>query len=196
MRLVAVTQRVDVVAGRNERRDAVDQQWTAWLAEAGYAPLLMPNQPAVAVALASALRPCGLLLTGGNDLFAYGGDAPERDETELALLAWAEALDVPVLAVCRGMQLVQHRAGVPLAPVEGHVTAALPITRDGEPAVVNSYHRWGAHTTAPPLEVFARAGDGVVKGLRAPNLLAVMWHPERERPFRADDLAMMRQLFR
>jgi putative glutamine amidotransferase len=42
----------------------------------------------------------GIVLTGGNDLTAYGGDAPDRDATETALLDFAERRNLPVLGVC------------------------------------------------------------------------------------------------
>ena len=48
-----------------------------------------------------------MVLTGGNDLAALGGDAPERDATENALLDAAESRRLPVIGVCRGMQVIQ-----------------------------------------------------------------------------------------
>src|SRR5262245_24760676 len=90
--LVAVTQRVEVLSmpdGSVERRDALDQAWISFLAACNCAPLLLPNHAQVAT---QALRdhPVDLLLlTGGNDLVACGGDAPERDETEAMLFALA-----------------------------------------------------------------------------------------------------------
>ena len=106
------------------------------------------------------------MLTGGNDLAALGGDAPERDATENALLDAAEARGLPVLGVCRGMQLIQQRCAVPLRRVEGHVTPSQIIHIDGEPAEVNSYHRFAALESRAPLEVWAVAADGVVKAIR------------------------------
>ena len=109
----------------------------------------------------------------------------------------AAAGGLRVLGVCRGMQMIQHWLGVPLVPVEGHVTKALAITLDGRPAIVNSYHRWGAVTTVDALEVRGVAADGVVKAVRHRSLpiQGVMWHPERCEPFAASDLAMLREAF-
>ncbi len=57
MKLVAVSQRVDVKRSRGERRDALDQNWTRFLGAAGLRPLLMPNDAAAARELVAGLEP-------------------------------------------------------------------------------------------------------------------------------------------
>lgn len=197
--LVAVTQRVEIIkrpGGGVERRDALDQAWTMFLQAAGCMPAPIPNDPDVAVEMLRELPVDALVLTGGNDLVAYGGDAPERDATEFALLAKAREWQLPVIGVCRGMQMIQQMFGVALERVEGHVADKQTISIDGRSAEVNSFHKWGASGTAPSLEVWARAGDGVVKGVRHRSELitGIMWHPERTRPFAARDLVLFQKL--
>jgi putative glutamine amidotransferase len=197
MRLVAITQRVAVVPGYGERRDCLDQAWPRFLAACGLLPLAMPNVAEVALAMLRDAKVTGLVLTGGNDLAALGGDAPERDATENALLDAAEARSLPVLAVCRGMQLLQQRCAIPLLRVEGHVTPRQNIRIDGQPAEVNSYHRFAASESRPPLDVWAVAADGVVKAVRhsARPITGIMWHPERNTPFAAADVSLFRRAF-
>ena len=195
MKLVAVSQRVDL--RRGERRDALDQNWTRFLAAAGLQPLPVPNDAAVACELVAGLPVAGLVLTGGNDLAIYGGDAPERDATETALIDWALAANRPLIGVCRGMQMLQHYHGVRLEAVKGHVAPKQEITVNGRRESANSYHTFGARGSVPELEVWAQADDGIVKALkhRSKPVLAIMWHPERFAPFRAADLALFRQHF-
>ena len=194
---VAVTQRVSIVASYGERRDALDQQWSALLHAAGLLPILIPNNPEVARAIVAQTNPAGILLTGGNDLAAYGGDAPERDDTELALIEDALVAGRPVLGICRGMQVIQHAFDVPLERLTGHVTREQTIDVDGEAALVNSFHNWGTHETASELEVWARSDDGVVKAVRHRTLTleGFMWHPERILPFRQWDIDFLRRFF-
>ena len=194
---IAVSQRVEVVAAHGERRDALDQRWTAFLAACGLLAVAMPNQPDGALALARATGARGLLLTGGNDLVAYGGDAPERDDTEMALIEHAASLNLPVLGVCRGMQVIQHRHGVKLHAVEGHVAPSQRVAIDGAWHLVNSYHRFAAADSVEALEVWARAEDGVIEAVRHRHrpMVGIMWHPERIEPFAARDLALFRRLF-
>jgi hypothetical protein len=74
MRTVAVTQRVAVDPPHGTRRDCLDQVWVKFLLACGLLPIPVPNS--VDAALTIGGQASGILLTGGNDLAAYGGDAP------------------------------------------------------------------------------------------------------------------------
>jgi putative glutamine amidotransferase len=148
----------------------------------------------------------GLVLTGGGDLNPkLYGEAPHgktegiddgRDELELELLERAVRLDLPVLAICRGMQLLNVYSGGKLiqhipghsAPhkLEAHAVEIVSGTLLRElvgagPLRVNSRHHQAAGPVAPGLVVSATSGDGIVEGLERPNsrfVLGVQWHPE------------------
>jgi len=118
VKIVAVSQRVDHYPDRNETRDALDQRLAAFVAICGHVSVPVPN------ALGGAIRdwlavvhPAAVVLSGGNDI----GQCAERDDTELALLAYAQERQLPVLGICRGMQMLAHWSGTGLHPVEGHV---------------------------------------------------------------------------
>jgi N5-(cytidine 5'-diphosphoramidyl)-L-glutamine hydrolase len=197
VKAVAVTQRVAAVPEHPERRDCLDQAWPRFLSACGLLPVALPNILEVALDLCEQARIAGLVLTGGNDLAALGGDAPERDAVEHALLALAERRGLPVLGVCRGMQIIQQRFGTPLQRVEGHVASHQVICIDGHREDVNSYHRYGALESRVPLEPWAAADDGVVKAVRHSSqpITGIMWHPERRSPFSPKDVALFRRVF-
>jgi putative glutamine amidotransferase len=195
---VALTQRVELVAARQERRDALDQRWAAFLDRCGIVPVLVPNNPEILSRLLEGVRIGGVILTGGGDLVEYGGDAPERDRTEQALLKTAIEQAIPLIGICRGMQAIQNYFGVKLAAVAGHVTATQAIVIDGQRETVNSYHDFGARASVPDLEVWAMADDGVIKAVRhrKHRIEGMMWHPERFAPsFRDVDVARFRRFF-
>ncbi len=148
----------------------------------------------------------GLLLAGGSDVdparygvtrgSRTGPPDSERDRLEAALVAEALERDLPVLAICRGLQLlnvalggtlVQHVEGHQLPDGEaGHPVAIVPGSRlqeilGVEEYSVNSRHHQCADRLAGGLEVAARAPDGVIEALELPGksfVLAVQWHPE------------------
>lgn len=197
MRWVAITQRVLIDKDHGERRDALDQRWIPFLQACGLDPLPVPNQLPAACALLGRLPLAGIILSGGGDLVDLGGHTPERDAVEKRLLEYALDRNLPVLGVCRGMQFLQHKYGVILNQVEGHVACRHPIWVKGEPRQVNSFHTWGATTSREPWEVWATAEDGVVEAVRHTEkpIQGIMWHPERENPFRERDLELFREHF-
>ena len=152
----------------------------------------------------------GLLLSGGTDVDPslygseprFGQDEPDRprDALEQRLLTEALAQHLPVLAICRGMQLfnVAH-GGTLIQHLDGHVfrtddprlpahsILVEPGTRLGAilgpgTHAVNSRHHQAVEKIGLGLRVSARAaGDGVVEALERedrPFAIAVQWHPE------------------
>jgi putative glutamine amidotransferase len=178
---------------------------------AGGRPLLVPPVEDGVEETLDALD--GIIFSGGNDLDpeAYGaephpetrGTVPDRDRAELALLTAALQRDMPVLAVCRGSQvlnvarggdIVQHLPevvgteahretpgvfsdhGVRLAP-ESRLAQLL----GGDRAAVKSHHHQGYGRVGDGLREAAWADDGTVEALEDPSkrfAVGVLWHPE------------------
>jgi putative glutamine amidotransferase len=178
--------------------------------EAGGRPVLVPPSDDGIEETLDAVQ--GLLFSGGSDLDPdlYDqepheetvGIVPERDRAELALLEAALARDLPVLAVCRGSQvlniarggdLVQHLPDVvgddkhkhtPGTFAEHDVTLE-PGTRLadllGGRAPVKSHHHQGFGRVGEGLRVAAHAEDGTIEAVEDPShrfALGVLWHPE------------------
>jgi putative glutamine amidotransferase len=159
----------------------------------------------------------GLLFSGGSDLdpdlydqepHAETNDiVAERDSAEIALMRAALERDMPVLAVCRGSQvlnvalggdLVQHLPDVvgdekhKHTPGEfaDHDVDVLPGTKVqrilGDRAPVKSHHHQGYGRIGGGLQEAARADDGTVEALEDPDrrfALGVLWHPEAGEDF-------------
>lgn len=193
MKRIYLTQRVERIEAINERRDALSQEWAALAEACGFLPIPLPNHLPAVRRLLEALPPDGILLTGGNDLAAYGGDAPERDQVERYLIQRSLAERIPLLGVCRGAQMLLDCFGTPLRRVEGHVRTEHALT-NGD--TVNSFHGWGARECRPPLADLAWSEDGVLEMVRhrdCPWIWGVMYHPERYRPFRERDIELIKE---
>lgn len=206
---VAISQRVERVAAYGEERDCLDQQWVRLLVALGLTPLAVPNALDNVNQWLADLEVEAIILSGGNDLAQLPGAnnaAPRRDATEMALLDYAQHRQLPLLGVCRGLQMLNVWAGGKLTPVTGHtatrhaLVAADPATAGQMPAEVNSYHNWGIAQAdlAPALRPLYFSPDGYVEAARHKTLpwLGLMWHPEREQPFCAQDRQLIESLFR
>lgn len=191
LQLALVSCRVDPQPARQEIRDALDQALSSWLLALGYQPLLLPNSyPAdLLVVVARQLQPALLVLSGGNDL----GEFTQRDNTERILLALAKQQQWPVLAICRGMQLLAQSEGVALQPIHQHVATRHPLQGywQGE---VNSYHQYALSQLPADYQLLAQSPDGAIEAMRHRQMpwLGIMWHPEREQPFCPIDLQRIR----
>lgn len=152
----------------------------------------------------------GLVLSGGRDVdpARYGADpdsrtqAPDRarDDMEIALLRQALDRDIPVLGICRGVQLLNVALGGTLHQhIEGHTGpeddhaaevhdvivragSRLAAVSGAGRMPVNSRHHQAVAVPAAGLRVVAQSPtDGVIEGLEHPDkrfVVAVQWHPE------------------
>jgi putative glutamine amidotransferase len=203
---------------------AEDARWGVWelpaaliplsyvraVEKAGGRPLLIPPCPEGVDETLDCLD--GLIFSGGADLDpeCYGaevhpetnGTQPERDSAELALLEGALARDLPVLAICRGSQVLNVARGGDLAQhlpeIVGHenhkhapgvfadhgveIVAGTRLAEVvGEHAPVKSHHHQGYGRLGEGLRAAARAEDGTVEAIEDPSrrfAVGVLWHPE------------------
>ncbi len=197
MNIVLYTQRVEIVKSYGERRDCADQDIPRFIKACGYLPVPLPNIRAIALEIAEEMRPAGILLTGGNSLVKYGGDAPERDDMEKSLLDMALGHKIPVYGFCRGMQVILDYFGCALEDAGGHTAVRHKVFGDMGTFEVNSYHGQACFHAQEPLQVLAQTEDGVVEAVccKEKRLLGTMWHPEREKPFQDIDRKRVQRLF-
>lgn len=205
---IAITQRVERVASYGESRDCLDQRWAALLEHLGIDPIPVPNGLTRPDAWLRRQAVSGLILSGGNDLCHLPGASnasPERDRTETSLLAVASASQLPVLAVCRGMQMLNHFLGGQLMPLSGHAGGLHPVSpltedrRFDRYNEANSFHSWGIARDglATSLRPMVQAGDGSIEAFIHETLpwIGLMWHPERPSPCAEQDVFLIRHLF-
>ena len=147
----------------------------------------------------------GLLLTGGNDLATVPNctsPAPERDRTEFAAIDHCLASDIPILGVCRGLQILGVHAGAQLTTVSNHVATRHTLRSDTDlfPAEVNSYHTLQIQpsTLGQTVQACAFSDDGTIEALADEGFqrVGIMWHPEREESTSLNDIKLFKKVFR
>ena len=197
LKKIGFTTRVINNATYPERRDAFDQRWISFFEAVGVIAVPIPNQLTDLEVWFDALDLSGIVLTGGNDISEYGGDAPERDQLEIRLIELAKERNLPLIGVCRGLQLLYVHAGGGLEKIEGHVTKEMKIQLEGEAQTINSYHNWGVNGNVEDFEIIGRSEDGVIKAIKHTKqpIYGMMWHPERFDTFRKEDIQLFRKYF-
>jgi putative glutamine amidotransferase len=212
--LIGVT--ASAVHDNGRERVFINAAYLRAVQRAGGVPVLLPPSfdPATRDVLFDDLA--GLLLTGGGDIApaCYGEPAhatvsdvsPERDALELWATREALARRMPVLAICRGLQVLNVALGGTLVQdipdaigraiahsqlePRPQVTHAVKVDHDSRLAdilgdvevAVNSFHHQAVKQLGTGLRAVASAPDGVVEGLELPGaeplVVGVQWHPE------------------
>lgn len=195
----------------------MNQTYVRTLENLGALPVMIPLHMSDATLRGIFERLDGLFLPGGEDIdpsnYSHdrhpllGATDKERDRTELIMTRWAIEAGMPVLGVCRGVQMINVACGGTLTqdlhsefpdlakhdyfppsferyrishPVEIAAGSRLAGAL-GQVHEVNSMHHQGVDRVGFGLEVVARADDGLPEALEAPDLpfvVGVQWHPE------------------
>lgn len=187
MKHCLVTSRI--LESRNgEKHAAVSEALISFLLELGFSAIPVSTWTADLSSLVDLFNPDLIVMSGGDSL----GVHPERDKFEYDLLLLAESRGLPVLGICRGMQVLGTSKGANLKPIEGHIGTRHEVTGIFTKEV-NSFHSFGFIEPPIGFETLARSNDGYVEAFRSKSLgwVGLMWHPEREKPI---DLTEGRQV--
>ena len=196
------------------RRSYVNEDYVDSVVKNGGIPYIMPFNEDESVIKEQILNIQGLILSGGHDVdpHNYGeepeqklGDIwPERDKFDMLLLKLAEENNIPVLGICRGMQIINtyhggtlyqdlsYRKEKTLKHSQGQTPTLLTHTVEVDPHTyvakilgktkfrTNSFHHQLIKDVAPNFKVAARCVDGVVESIENEDgsVIAVQWHPE------------------
>ncbi len=189
---IGISLRIVKASNYDEKRDALSHDWISFLEELGFIPVHIPNTLKNLGDFLQEMNLDGIILSGGDNI----GENKDRDETEQKLLDYALEEKIPVIGICRGMQLINNYFGGNLSLDNSTIHLAkkhdiqitdkkfLPLF--GSPTFhVNTYHRniiqtKGIGNGLKPFAVFNE--DGSVEGFFHDKLpiIGVMWHPERD----------------
>ncbi|HET7580167.1 MAG TPA: gamma-glutamyl-gamma-aminobutyrate hydrolase family protein [Bacillales bacterium] len=208
-----MTPMIGLTASLESQKISTLQNYAEPLLKAGALPVVLPYSGKLPVIQDIINRMNGLLLTGGADInpTLFGEEPapglqkvdPKRDRFELMLVQEALKSDIPILAICRGNQMLNVAAGGTLyqdlfglshviqhhqnAPRD-HLSHSVQITADTQlhqilgfdQLKVNSFHHSAVKDPAPGFSIAATASDAVTEAIESQNhrfVLGVQWHP-------------------
>ncbi len=207
MKKILITQRIIENDAYHEIRDCLDVKWAAFLGVADLLPIPLPSHYDLRIYFQE-LNIAGIIFSGGNDLSQYSGKGIDktRDFLEERLIEYALQENIPVLGICRGMQLIGNFFGLTLEKVEGHAGKrhGIQVNEKSKYYVslkdlqqVNSYHNYGFKETGDVFIPSVVSDDGIIEAMEHNRLkiFLQMWHPERENPFRENEIKFIREYF-
>ncbi len=199
MKKILISQRIDFLSSRNEYRDSLDQKITELLVELDYLVIPIPNiigdmETDKRTNFISSISPEGIILSGGNSIGAY----QNRDTLEYSLIDYGIKNNIPILGICRGMQIIASYFGVGLTKVKGHICRKHCVKGIYNHEVI-CFHEYMIKMCPKGFTITAMSDDDkVIEAISSekPFIKGIMWHPERKLPFSNNDKKLLRSIFR
>jgi N5-(cytidine 5'-diphosphoramidyl)-L-glutamine hydrolase len=189
---IGISLRVENIKKYEENRDSISHDWIELLTKLNFIPILIPNKLHNVEVFLKEMKLDGLILSGGDNI----GDYPERDITEKKIIDFAILYKIPMLGVCRGMQVLnQFFEGTTILNennnhvAQNHsieiINSKFPHFQNFQKFEVNSFHNnlIKNEILGDKLIPFAISKiDKTIEGFYHENLpfVGVMWHPERD----------------
>ena len=189
---VGLTGRIIYNSQHDEYRECLDVRWAAFVRNCmGALPYLIPSaiDPASYI---HEVKISAVILTGGNNVGSISGSRQDvyRDHHESKIIDHSLKLGIPIIGICRGMQMIATYFGQEVKPTPNHTSVTHSVKANEKTrfagiinnlSPVNSYHDFGVSKVPVGFDALAYASDGVLEAFmsRAEKVYGLMWHPER-----------------
>jgi N5-(cytidine 5'-diphosphoramidyl)-L-glutamine hydrolase len=200
MKIIAVSQRVEI-SKYKEIRPQLDINFFNFIVSSGYIPVPIPyysyhkkKSNFFLKKWLTKIKPHGIVLSGGENI----GTNKFRDTAEYFLIKFSKKNHIPVLGICRGMQILSKYFGSKLFKVKNHANKNHFIKSKDKKIIVNSFHNLAIKSCPKNFKIKFKAEDGVIESIYSTNsrMEGWMWHPERYKKFKSFDIKSFKRLFR
>tara|TARA_B100000029_G_C17429539_1_gene907355 strand:+ start:91 stop:699 length:609 start_codon:yes stop_codon:yes gene_type:complete len=177
----------------NTHIDFVDHNWIKYFDKNNHLFYLIPNSIKSSNNLSNNIDKIDLIiLAGGNDLFGRDKLTKIRLKTEIKLIKFSIKNKIPLLGICRGMQVINYYFGGRIKKIKGHMRSKSLIYMKTNlfkksKIRVNCFHNYciSPNIVSNQFEVLATDINNNVEMFKhnKHKIFGVMWHPEREKNF-------------
>ena len=171
--------------------DYLDHYWIKYFEKKKYSFQLIPNSLLNSKNLINNITKKDLIiLPGGNDILGKNHLFKTRLKIEKDLLSLSIRKKIPLLGVCRGMQVINNYFGGDIKKIKGHMNTKHPVFMkkrffEKPKIIVNSFHNYciSSKNVSKELEILATDNQSNIEMFkhRKLKIFGVMWHPEREK---------------
>lgn len=203
MKKIAITQRLVENNTYYELRSALDIRWAEVFKKLGYLPIILPYDYEF-----KNFKFDGIILSGGNDLSSIKPNYinKKRDKFEKKLIKFAIKNEIPLLGVCKGMQIISEFFGSSFKEVKNQISIKEKLIASKKSKLYNelklikkhnSYANFFIENLGKNLIISATNKQGIIKAIehKKHRIFAQMWHSEREKPFKKEELNLIKRFF-
>ena len=208
MKNIAITQRLDFIENYKEYRSSLDLRWYNFINKIGFNAYIVPNSKHFNIDNNfKRLHISGVILSGGSFITEYHNNNRRylsiRDDIEFNLIKYSIKKNIPLIGVCRGMQIINHffRGGLIKKNNTKKKHELISNTKDYEfPINVNSYHNYviDKNKLHKNLKILAFDKNNDIEALchNTKKIIGIMWHPERDSSLNKKNLKFFSEVFK
>ena len=207
MKKIALSQRLLLNENYFEIRESLDIKWGGLFKKLNFLPIILPIEFEYKKYFNS-FKIDGIILTGGNDLSKVNSNnlSLKRDEFEKKIIQYAINENIPLLGMCRGMQIIADYFGAKFKKVKNQVAIRhkLEINEKSKYfkqlkkiSTVNSFHDYAIDVLPKNLIVSATNKKGMIKAIEHDKyrIFGQNWHSERENIFDKNQINLIKNFF-
>jgi len=171
--------------------DFIDYYWIKYFNKKNYKFITIPNSSLSSSEILNKYKKSLdlLVLQGGNDIYTAKKEILNRNKVEKSIINFGIRYGIPILGVCRGMQLINLKFKGKIKKKEGHMLTKHGVTFldakifNTKKLMVNSFHNYCVtkSSLAKNMEIIAEANDKTIELFKHKKykIYGIMWHPER-----------------